>query len=237
MLDLHTHILPGIDDGARSVSESLEMLSDAYKQGVRTVAATPHLILHKENALELFWERREKSVSLLRAAMEESALPLPELLLGAELFFDQAIHDMPGIDKICIGDSPYMLLELPFTRYNPEWSEWIYSLTLKGFLPVMAHIERYAQADRIMADLRGLPVTYQLNAGIASSFRGRRFLKKMLSSGVPLIFSSDMHNTTTRKCGMQKAFRYVHRRFPKEADALFTERANSMMSTRRCEPV
>lgn len=235
MIDLHTHVLPEMDDGAKSVSESLEMLSSAFSQGVRTCVGTPHAFLHKDHALELFLERRQKSVSVLRAAMEESALPLPELFLGAEVFLDHDIHDIPGIEKLCIGETPYMLVELPFTNYNPYWSEWLHSLTLKGILPILAHIERYAAAERILADFAGMPIAFQLNASLVSTFYGKRFFKKLLSGDVPCLFSSDMHNTKTRKCEMQNAFRYVHKRFPKEADALFCGRAQAMMSTRRCE--
>ena len=235
MIDLHAHVLPGVDDGAKSVSESLEMLLDAFSQGVRTCAGTPHMILHKDNALELFLERREESVSRLRAGMEESTLPLPELCLGAEVFLDHDIHELPNVEKLCIGETPYMLIELPFTRYNPYWSEWVYSLTLKGILPVIAHIERYAAAERILADFSGMPVFFQLNASLVSSFRGKRFFKKLLAADIPCLFSSDMHNTKTRKCEMQKAFRYVHKRFPEAADILFTEHAHTILSTRRCE--
>ena len=166
--------------------------------------------------------------------MEESSLPLPEILLGAEIYFDHDIHKKPNLDKLCIGETPYLLLEFPMGTYSPYWSEWLHSLILQGFSPIIAHVERYACAEKLLTDFAGMPVTYQLNGSLPTSLHGRKFLKKLLSKGVPCLFGSDMHNTTTRSCTLQKAFTKVNKRFPHEADLLFDNLASAIITTRRC---
>ncbi len=229
MVDLHTHVLPAIDDGAKTVTESIKMLSDAYRQGVRVCAATPHAVLHKPDAVARFLKRRRESAEKLSEAIQKSGLPLPKLLLGAEVYLDHDIAATPSLDALCLGDSPYLLVELPFETYNPYWSEWLHSLILRGFRPIVAHLDRYTQAETMLSDFAGLDLIYQINASRLLSFSGRHFLSRLLKIGVPCIVASDMHNTTMRSCTLGNAYTKLRKKRPEQADALFSARAKQML--------
>ena len=231
MVDIHTHVLPQIDDGAKHVSESLRMLADAHKQGVRLCVATPHCILHKEEDIEDFLRRRRESALSLAEAAKKSQFPLPDLLLGAEVFLDNNINVFRGIEKLCIGNSPYILVEFPMGKYDPYWGDWLHSMCLRGLRPIIAHIDRYIHLDRMLADFSGLPITYQMNASRMLSFWGRHFTSRILSGSEPCIFGSDMHNTTTRSCNMKEAFTKAKKKFPLEAPELFSLRAKKMLQS------
>ena len=228
MVDLHTHILPGIDDGAKSVNESIRMLTDAYKQGVRLCVATPHAVLHRRDSLAHFLEHRRDSAVKLHTAVQSGNITVPEILFGAEVYLD---HDIAHADleKLRIGNTPYILLEFPTDKYNPYWSDWLHSMTLRGFRPIIAHIDRYLHIDKMISDFAGLSVTYQINASRMFSFSGRRVIQKLLHGNEPCIFASDMHNTTLRTCNMKSAFLKAKKKFPKEAENLFSRRAGQML--------
>ncbi len=229
MVDIHTHVLPGIDDGAKHVSESLRMLADAYRQGVRHCVATPHFVLHKEEDIAVFLRRRRESALSLAEAAKAHSLPLPQLLLGAEVYMDNNINSFRDIEKLCIGDSPCILVEFPMGKFDPYWGDWLHSMCLRGLHPIVAHIDRYVHLDRMLSEFSGLSITYQINASRMLSFWGRRFVARMLTGNEPCIFASDMHNTTTRNCNMKNAFLKAKKKFPLEAQDLFSLRAKKML--------
>jgi len=229
MVDLHTHILPGMDDGAKKTSESLKMLSDAYSQGVRFCVATPHFVLHRNSDIDFFISKRAQKYAELCSAAHASRVPLPHVRLGAEIFMDNNINSYPDLSKLCIEGSRCLLVEFPSEKYDPYWGDWLHSLSLKGYIPIIAHFDRYAHREAMLSDFDGVSTVYQLNASRMFSFSGRRLLSTLLEKGVPVVFSSDMHNTLQRPCNLKDAFRKAKQKFPKEADLLFSVRARSIL--------
>lgn len=221
MVDLHAHFLPGIDDGARTVEESLAMLAESYRQGVRHCIATPHCILHKQDALSSFCQKREASYNQLTANMEGTLYPA--LYLGAEVYFDHDISQRENLENLCLGDSRYILLELPVASQSPETPEWLHALSSKGFKPILAHIDRYPNWRHLLQEFGGLSVLYQIDAQRFLGFLDRRLVKQLLATGERFIVSSDMHNLTTRPNLMQKAREIAFKKFPLEAEKLFAE--------------
>lgn len=229
MVDLHTHILPGIDDGAKKASESLKMLSDAYSQGVRLCVATPHFVLHENRDIDAFIRRRAESFAALSKALASARMPMPKLRLGAEIYMDNNINTYPDIHRLCIEGSRCLLIEFPSHKYDPYWGDWLHSLSLKGFVPIIAHFDRYVHRESMLSDFAGVSTVYQLNASRMFSFSGRKLLSRLLERNVPVLFSSDMHNTMQRPCNMKEAFRKAERKFPREADSLFSKHARSLL--------
>lgn len=219
MIDLHSHFLPGIDDGAKSVEESIAMLSDSYLQGVSICVATPHCVLHHEDSIKTFLKHRERSLNLLTENISD--INVPKLVMGAEVYFDNDLSEHPDIKSLCLGDSPYLLLEFPHTGVLPRSFDWIYELTLCGVKPIIAHIERYPERERILNSLTGLDVIYQINATTFLSFSGRRVLRSLLKYDVPYIVSSDMHNNSMRPSKMKEAYTKAKKLFPDICDELF----------------
>ena len=116
MIDIHSHILPEIDDGSKNVHMSLEMLKESYNQGVDTVVATPHFYI-KENTIDVFLEKRNNAYNKLMDFVKGQE-NIPDIYLGAEVYFFNGISKMENIEKLTINNSKYLLLEMPFNKWN-----------------------------------------------------------------------------------------------------------------------
>lgn len=227
MVDLHTHLLPAVDDGAKDVQESLDMLAESYRQGVRLCAATPHCVVHSQQHLERFLERREASFRALARALP--ATGCPEVILGAEVFMDNDLSAYQGIQRLCLGDTRYMLVEFPVAARNPRLSEWLYTLTLQDIVPVVAHLDRYPDWESLAAEFSGLNLRCQINASRLLSLSGRRLFKRLVRQMGDVIIASDMHNTTTRPCDMRRAWGWAQRKYPEDADRWFRANAEALL--------
>jgi protein-tyrosine phosphatase len=205
MIDLHSHFLPKIDDGARSVNESIAMLEESRKQGVELCIGTPHITIHQENSIRDFLEKRGESIRLLEQKIKETKADVPALLYGAEIFLDNDISAYTDISKLCIENTNCLLVELSPLAYNVSYAEWLYSLTIKGFVPIIAHVERYPYIREFISELSGVNVVYQMNAKSLLKHKWLNFLTEINESGKRVIVASDMHNTGLRKSMLEKA--------------------------------
>ena len=166
VIDFHSHILPGIDDGSRSLEQSIAMLKMEAEQGIRKVVATPHFYAQHDKP-ERFLQKRAEAEKLLREEMAKHN-DLPELEIGAEVYFFSGISDSDITSELTIGEKRYILIEMPM----PPWSERIYreleNLWIKqDLVPIVAHIDRYIAPLRtfgIPKRLEELPVLVQANA-------------------------------------------------------------------------
>ena len=225
LVDLHTHFLPNLDDGAKSEKESLEMLRDSVCQGVTKIVATPHCVIHKESDIFRFIENRRKSYEKIKLKVKT-----PEILLGAEVYFDNDLSEYENVDKLCIGNTPYILIEIPVGKHDAaKLAERLYSLTLMGLKPVVAHIDRYPDFAELIGAFDMIKLIYQINASRFLSFTGRRTVKKILGMVDFAVVSSDMHNMTFRKCNMKDAYIKAKKIFPDKADYLFKNNAEIVL--------
>lgn len=218
MTDTHTHILPGMDDGAQDLKESLSMLRMCRKQGVDTVILTPHFYPDRES-LERFLQRRDQAFRQLQAALPSQA---PRLVLGAEVAWFPGIERMQQIRQLCIGDTRYLLLELPYEAWTDAQLNSVWELAANGaVIPVLAHVERYLHLQRHgqMQALMDMQLPMQLSAGIFSKFFGRKKALKLMQRGQWMI-GSDCHNLTNRLPCMDIAACYLQQRCPQLEPAL-----------------
>lgn len=229
MIDMHTHALPDVDDGAKNVSESLLMLSESFKQGVRLCALTPHCIIHKQKDLEIFLKVREDAFEALSEALVNSGDEVPRLILGGEVYLDNDLNSYEGLERLCYTGTNYLLLEFPTNSFNPKWAEWIYEMNRKGIKILVAHVDRYLEWERMMADFKGLDVKYQVNASRFLKFSDRKLLKKLFEYNNDYIISSDMHNMKSRKCNMQPAYEKAIKKYANKANLLFEKNAESLL--------
>lgn len=228
LVDLHTHFLCGIDDGAKSIEESISMLNECAAQGVKTVVATPHCIVHKSGGISRFIEKRRKSFDSI--ALNGKT---PEIILGAEVYFDNDLSEYENINELCIGDTPYILIEFPMGKHDASrLAEGLYALTLAGLKPVIAHIDRYPDYAELIEAFDLPDIVYQINASRFLTFMGRRIVKKILDKVDFAVVSSDMHNTTFRKCNMKQAYEKAKKFVPDMADDLFFNNGLKMLSER-----
>ena len=233
-IDLHTHALPGMDDGAADVRESIAMLQNAFAQGVNIVALTSHCTVHHVDSVERFLEKRQAAFQILQEAVEQNKAEIPKLLLGAEVYADHDISRVPDIGKLCLEGTNYLLMEFAFGDDLSWLSECVYSLNRMNITAMIAHVDRYVQREQIFADLKGLNVVYQLNTTSILSFSGRGILKKMMSeiqdSQNCFFVSSDMHNCQKRTCDMEKAYMLCKKKYPNISDDLFLNNAKYLLN-------
>ena len=117
MIDIHSHILYGIDDGAQSLEESVEMCRDAYENGCDTLVLTPHFFDFKH--LHEFTKERDRKFEILADALAEEEIPL-KLFSGAELFLSNKIFAADSLDDLTINHSRYMLCEMPLGPFRTD---------------------------------------------------------------------------------------------------------------------
>ncbi len=221
MKDLHTHCLPNMDDGPKKVEDSIEMLCKSFEQGVTLCAATPHCILHKQTDIDVFLHKREKCFNRLKEAICAAQKQVPELILGAEIYFDNDISLYEDIEKLCLTGTNKILVEFPMTSYHKQYADWLYNLNLKGIIPIIAHIDRYPFWKDVIEGISDLQIIYQLNATRILTIGGRRFIKGILNYDTYCIFSSDMHDPVKRTTRMGDAYAKAKKHFPSIVDGMF----------------
>lgn len=217
MLDLHSHILPEMDDGSKSVEMSHAMLDLMGQQGVRTVIATPHFYASRDLP-EAFLERRERAVGLLGNRKPGQ----PQVLFGAEVaYFDGMGRSEQVLRQLQLGDSGLLLVEMPFGEWNKRIVREICDLPLQtGLTPVLAHVDRYRGRDqlpRAMEEMLDCGVLFQCNAEPFLQFGSRGWALKLVKMGAVHFLGSDAHNLTTRKPNLGDAARVIEKKLGGEA--------------------
>ena len=226
LFDMHSHILPDFDDGAKDVDESLLLINELRKQGVRNICLTPHFYTN-EMSYEDYLEKR--------AVAFEAFLPhIPEdinIVLGCEVYVTDYIFNNPDLSGITYGKSHYILTEFPYnTHFSERTIQRFYMLIQNyGMRPVMPHVERYPYLldhPDLIAQLKDVGVVIQTNISNytkeAPFFRKQKLLK-FIKRGLIDILGSDTHSmehnppnefreavqTITQKCGQREMNRMM----------------------------
>ena len=231
LTDFHSHILPGIDDGSQSVEESLQMLRLARQQGVTRMVATPHFYPHRDD-VHAFLQRRGEAFAKLKAAMEQET-DLPEIVLGAEVYYYPGISDSEEMKALTLGSKPYILVELPFAH----WSSGVFRdlerlYTQQGLIPVIAHLDRYLRPfswRKKVGVLGEMPVMIQVNG---ESFLDRRYagwMLEMLRKGQIQAIGSDCHNLTDRAPNLGPVTERIRRKLGQSALDTLAQWAEEML--------
>lgn len=195
MIDLHCHLLPGIDDGPATMAEAVAMARAAWEQGTRTVVCTPHM--HPSYPTRV--ERIHEGVAALREALAGAEVPL-EVLPGAEI----SLEWLPRLGdarlaEATLGGGGWLLLEMPFAGWPLRLPEILRDLEMRGYRAVLAHPERADAVQRApdrMRDLVGRGALVQLTAGSFAGEHGpaaRRTAATLLASGMAHLLASDAH--------------------------------------------
>lgn len=211
MVDFHSHILPCIDDGSKSVEESLKMLSALSKQGITNVVATPHFYANR-NSVEEFLAKRNRSYQMISHYLTPD---FPEVLLGAEVKYYEGISRLENLHKLCIGTSKLLLLEMPMRKWTVFILRELRELASSGkYTVVLAHIERYLrfQDKNVVEELVADGILMQANADFFLSFRTKIKAISMLKNGLLHFIGSDCHNLTDRAPKIGVAISYIERK-------------------------
>lgn len=227
MTDLHTHILPGMDDGARDVETSLAMLRLEWEQGVDGVALTPHFYRERERA-DRFFARRQQAWERLSEEMAHCGDPLPSLVLGAEVAWVPNLNEWDDLERFCLGESRYFLLELPFTPWSNRMIDQLYDLmSSTGVTPVLAHLERYFKLQKKdhLREIAGMGLPVQLSAQPLLHLMERGPVLREIRDNGRCFLASDCHGLQQRRPDLGPGMEQAEKRLGPDRAALL--RANS----------
>ena len=215
MIDWHSHILPGVDDGSRDIDQSLMMLDELIGQRVDTVLATPHFFAGDES-VDQFLNRRNAAYDALCSHMGERDI---RVLCGAEVKYYAGISRMADLDKLAIGDTRVLLLEMSMEKWTDFTIQELTELAgTRGLKIVMAHVERYlGYIDTgTIRRLRENGLYMQVNAGFFERVLSRNKACRLLGSGLIHFIGSDCHNLTSRPPRIAPAYELIRKRFGEE---------------------
>jgi len=229
MLDIHTHILPGIDDGAGSVEDALKILELQQAQGVTDLALTPHYYSGEES-LDLFLRRRLTAYQQLKQAYRGDI----RLYLGAEVYYSPFIVYNSSIRECCLGRSSCLLLELPYSEY---WEDSLYRgieelIRRYEITPVIAHIERYHPIRKkyhLAADFHDMGCLIQMNAGSLLDRRTTGLAQKLLKHDYIDLLASDTHSTGQRCPNLGDGLQMIADKYGKSYVRLLERRADRLL--------
>lgn len=234
MIDLHSHILPGIDDGSKSLEMSLEMARIAVADGIRTMACTPHIYpgLYMNDAAGI-----AAACDALQRALDEHGIAL-QLTTGAD------VHLVPGLVKgLRAGEVPslngtrYVLLEPPHHVAPPRFAELVFDLVANGYTPVITHPERLtwvANHFPTFVELTRQGAWMQVTAGALTGVFGpnaQYWGERFVGEGLTHILATDAHSTGRRVPVLSEALAVAERLLGREeAQQLVQGRPSAIMS-------
>lgn len=222
MIDLHTHILPGFDDGAKDTAMSLSMLRTEWEQGVDTVVLTPHFYRYREEP-EHFLQRRKIAFDRLDTAVSwlpaDDPAALVTRLPGCEVAWVPNLYELDCLPQLCMANTRHMLLELPFTPWEKTLSRQLHDLMSRtGITPILAHLERYIkiQKPERMEEILSLGLPVQIGTDMLTGFFTRRQGLDALGDWAHII-ASDCHNLTSRPPNLGAAMELVRKKLGEDA--------------------
>lgn len=228
MIDLHCHILPEVDDGAKHMTESLEMARKAVDEGITAIVATPH---HKHEKYDNEGEIIQKRVKELQEALDKEEIPL-QILPGQEVrLYGELLQDYENGAVIPLNNSSYILLEFP-SNHVPRFAEQlIFDLQMKGLTPIIAHPERNAEiveSPDILYKLIKKGAIAQVTAGSLTGRFGKKIQKfsfDLIDARLVHVVASDAHNVKNRAFYMKEAFDVIRKEFGTDGVYYFQENA------------
>lgn len=225
MIDFHSHILPGVDDGPKTLEESLSMLRNSFLQGTDLIVSTSHFYAMDEYPAE-FLKRRDEAARQLKDALFYSVEVCPKIVLGAEVLFFPGISEAEEIQQLQIGSSGSILIEPPMAPWSNDMLDEIRQLGQNFNLnPVIAHVDRYMtmqQDDSLIDWVLQRDLTVQVNGSYFLNPKTQKAAFKNLKAGKIHLIGSDSHNLVSRppnlgmvrrmarEKNMQTAFQQLH---------------------------
>ena len=202
MLDIHSHILPGLDDGAKTIVSTLEMISIAISDGTKKIIATPH---YCTGYAETPYDKVKLYVKELNKMLFRKGLDI-EVIAGQEVYLDKfTIENLENNLIGTIGDTNYMLVEFPMNVLPDDDLALIYELKLKGIKPIVAHPERYMYVIEnldIINKFIDEKCLFQINSGSLTGVYGKKVQKTaelLIRNGICNFIGSDAHSVNKRK--------------------------------------
>ena len=230
MIDFHSHILPGMDDGSKSVSESMDMLLASKEQGINTMIASSHYYQSRES-IDEYLARREESFNKL---LEKSyGFQIPKIHLGAEVAYFSGMSKMENLEQLKIQGTECILIEMPFTIWTSSNINEIYSIINNlSLTPILAHVERYpdfsANSSKL-DDLVNIGAIFQMNGEFINSWKSKRRALKHLNNSDYFVLGSDSHNMDSRPPNLGETMQVIQKKLGSRRLQEIVEFGNSLL--------
>ncbi|AXI10473.1 tyrosine protein phosphatase [Oceanobacillus sp. 143] len=242
MIDIHSHILPGIDDGAQTEEDSLEMAREAAAQGITTIIATPH---HRNGKYDNKRGSIMRDVDILNELLVREDIPLI-VLPGQETRINgDMVEDINSGELLSLNDSKYLFVEFPSAHVPRYSSQMLFDLQVAGYTPIIVHPERNQELiehpNKLYEFVRNGALTQVTAASIVGKFGKniKTFSHQLIEANLTHFVASDAHNTTSRGFSMQEAFREVKSEFGTDYFYMFMENGQLLIDNQnvnRLEP-
>ena len=242
MIDIHTHILPGVDDGAKMEEDCLEMAKVAVEEGIHTIVATPH---HKNGRYENEAASIRKQVDILQGLMNQENIPLT-ILAGQEVRINgDLLTDYEQGRILPINETNYILIEFPSSQIPQYTKKMLYDLQVAGLTPIIVHPERNKEIlerpEKLYHFVREGALTQITASSIIGKF-GKQIQKvsqQFIEGNLVHFIASDAHNTTSRGFYLREAYQEIKDMFGWDMHYMLMENSQLLvdgMYVNRMEP-
>lgn len=230
-IDFHSHILPGVDDGSRSVEESVAILDRMAEDSVDIVVATPHYYCHDMSA-KRFLEKRREGFEKLKPHLKPEH---PRILLGAEVLYSSTLADNKYLDEMCIEGTDFLLLEMPYDKLTDKIIDGVDELSDSKYKLLIAHIERYLSftSYKDLEKLMSLDVLGQLNSKSFENRKKRKYCLKLIKENYAHVLGTDFHRIDRGDLPLSYGYDVIAKKLSDEACDRFLH--NSEMLVKNSE--
>lgn len=232
MIDIHSHILPGIDDGAKHIGDSMDMARQALKEGIHTIIATPH---HKNSKYNNYKNDILLKVEDLNGELEKEGIPL-KVLAGQEVrIFGEVIEGFDKGEILSLNETQYLFIELPSGHVPAYTEKLLFDLQLKGLVPIIVHPERnqeIIERPDVLLNLVKKGALTQVTASSLCGYFGKKiknFSHQLIEANLTHFIASDAHNIDTRGFKMAEAMDMIDAKYGVDYVYLFQENAEFLV--------
>ncbi|MGM9969137.1 MAG: tyrosine-protein phosphatase [Anaeroplasma sp.] len=215
MIDIHTHLIPKVDDGSKSLEVSINIIKQEVLNGVTDIICTPHLNSYNLNSIDLI----KKSFNDLK-----SKVSLVNLYLGSEIYYyDDFKKDLINGKIITLNESKYILIEFS-TTYETPISDIVYEITLLGYKPIIAHIERYSYLTKDdILEIKRNGALIQVNTKSFERKSFKKVIKFLLKNNLIDFIASDCHDDIKRNVDFTYCKKIITKKYKSLYHKLFEE--------------
>ncbi|SHG03041.1 tyrosine-protein phosphatase [Ornithinibacillus halophilus] len=232
MIDIHSHILPGIDDGAKTLEDSLEMAREAVREGIDTIIATPH---HRNGSFDNYKNDIQLHTKVLNEQLKKEGIPLTVLSGQETRIHGEMIEELESGIMDTLNGTDYVFVEFPSSSVPRYAKQMLFNLQVAGYKPIIVHPERNSRLLEHPSMLFEFVQKGALTQVTAASLIGKfgkkiqKFSHQLIDANLTHFLASDAHNTTSRGFVMQEAFGVLQKEHGAELFYLFMENAQLLV--------
>lgn len=232
MIDIHSHILPGIDDGAQTIEDSIKMAKAAVNEGITTIIATPH---HKNNQFTNLKSSILTKVNDLNTVLKQENIPLT-VLPGQEVrIYGEVLEDYYKEEILTLNHTKYLFIEFPSSSVPRYAERLLYELQTEGIIPIIVHPERNKELqekpDLLYQFVKNGALTQVTASSVAGYFgkNVKKFSEQLIEHNLTHFVASDAHNVHNRGFKMVEALDTIEENFGVDYIYLFKENAELLL--------